>query len=525
MRFNAKLLNKVRTGVRAVAYGNPVYQKLLTSGEDSAKLRFAPPDPWPGNLVAGLSVINKQPSLFDLPPNQPSEITLRNLREVGTDEARHAALSLIDEWMSMHDRWSNDEWSPGLLGARITAWIGTCAFIAPIATPEFMDRLAASLHRQWKHLLNTVPPLPSGAKGLAALEAVIYGILNFDRDSKTLANCAEWLDRHLAAEILPDGGPIARNPSEQLHMLERLLNLRTAYISANLPPPESIRLAILALTPALRLFRHGDGGLALFHGSIEETPSFIEAVIAQTDTRRRTICRLPQTGYERLMAGRSMLIADGASPPPCSAGSAGHAGLLSFEFSHGRERIITNCGGAEQTESKAWRMACASTAAHSTMTIEDTNACEVQETGGVLNPVRVTSQRYEQNGHQCLEMSHEGYLASFNLTHMRHLTLSGDGESLRGRDSLSGRNGRAFTLRWHLHPTMQVALTQGGNSALLRTPSGCGWRLQVDHAQLGLEPGIYCGSGIPRRNLHLKINGFTSGPETVISWSLSREKK
>lgn len=524
MRLKAKLLNKVRTGVRAVAYGNPVYQKLLASGEGTARLRFAPSDPWPGDFVAGLSALNEQPTLFDLPSDRSPETMLRNLREVGTDEARHAALSLIDDWIDRHDRWSDGEWSPAALGTRITAWIGTCAFVAPVATPEFMDRLAASLHRQWKHLLNTVPPLPPGSKGLAALEAVVYGFLNFDRESRALAGCAEWLDRHLAAEILPDGGVAARNPSEQLRSLERLLNLRAAYACANLPAPDSIRLAIMALTPALRFFRHGDGGLALFHGSVEETPSFVEAVIAQTETRRRNVRRLPQTGYERLVAGRSLLIVDGA-PPPQSSGQPGHAGLLSFEFSHGRERLIVNCGGAGQTENEAWRMACASTAAHSTLTVEDTNACEVLENGGVLAPARVAAQRYEQDGHQGLEMSHEGYKSAFGLTHMRQLVLSGDGETLKGRDSLSGRNGRSFTLRWHLHPALQVALTQGGHAALLRTPSGCGWRLQIDRAQLGLEPGVYCGSGVPRRNLHLKVSGFTSGPETVIAWCLSREKK
>lgn len=523
MRLKAKILNKVRIGVRAVAYGNPVYQKLLASGEESARLRFAPPDSWPGDFVAGLAIINRQPSLFSFPSRQSPETMLRNLREVGNNEARHAALSLIDEWMDRHDRWSDGEWSPAALSSRITAWIGVCSFIAPIATPEFIDRLASNLHRQWKHLVNTVPPLPPGAKGLAALEAVIDGYFNFDRESRLLENCEEWLNRHLASEILPDGGPSTRNPSEQLHMLERLLNLRAAYAAADKPQPDSLRLAIMALTPALRFFRHGDGGLALFHGSTEEPPSFIEAVITQTETRRRNIRRLPQTGYERLAAGRSVLIADGA-PPPQSAERRGHAGLLSFEFSHGRERLIVNCGGADQTEDESWRMACASTAAHSTITVEDTNACEVLETGGIMRPARVTSQRYEQNGCQCLEMSHEGYKASYNLTHWRQLTLSEDGETLIGRDSLSGRNGRAFTLRWHLHPTLHVALTQGGRSALLRAPSGNGWRLQVDHAQLGLEPSVYCGSGVPRRNLHLKVSGFTSSPETVVTWRLSREK-
>jgi uncharacterized heparinase superfamily protein len=288
--------------------------------------------------------------------------------------------------------------------------------------------------------------------------------------------------------------------------------------------PPSIGTGLAALIPGLKFFRHGDGGLALFHGSVEESPLLIDSVLTQAIVRGRVLRRMPELGFERIIAGRSLLIADVAAPPPPAYGREGHAGLLSFEFSVGRERLIVNCG-ATPYGSAEWRAACAATAAHSTLTVDDTNACDIDEEGGVSNHVQTSSQRFEENGAQILEMAHNGYYSRFGLTHTRTLRLSTDGETLAGREILQGRKHRDYTLRWHIHPAVQVSLSQGGHTALLRAPSGSGWRLRVEKGELGLESSIYCGSSSPRRTMQIKTSGTTEAEDTVVSWSLARERK
>jgi len=211
-----------------------------------------------------------------------------------------------------------------------------------------------------------------------------------------------------------------------------------------------------------------------------------------------------------MTAGRSLLLADCAAPPQRSIDLSGHAGLLSFEFGTGKERIIVNCGAVHEANT-AWRSACAATAAHSTLTVEDKNACDVMPTGSVLSSAHVDAQRYEQDGFQCVEMKHDGYQPKFGVVHERVLALSEDGEELRGRDTLSGSLNRDFTLRWHLHPNVQASLVQSGQAALLRTASGMGWKLRVESGILELEPSIYCGNGLPRRSLQLKVSHRTDG--------------
>jgi len=527
MKPAGKLLKRVRSGVQTIAYNNLLYRKILASGDGPDRLHFTLPDPWPGDAQAGLLLLSGQRSMFDsgsAASLRHAGTVLRNLRAVGTDAARRMAVTLIASWLGQHENWSEEEWAPDVLGERIAAWIGGYEFYAPAAMPEFTSALTSSLNRQWKHLARVMPPNLTGIAGMRAIKGLVYGGLNFPGGEKALGLAVDLLHRQLQVEILPDGGSASRNPSTQLHMLRHLIDLRGAFRAAELQHPDFIDTAIAALVPVVKFFRHGDGGLALFHGSCEETSLLVDAVLGHAEVKSRVLRRLPETGYERLTASRSYLIADCAAPPLRNYDASGHAGLLSFEFGNGKERLIVNCG-AVPGGSAAWRTACAATAAHSTLTVEDTNACEVMASGNVMATARVSSQRYEQDGNHYVEMSHDGYRHNFGIIHHRILALSSDGEELRGNDLLEGPLGQRFAIRWHLHPTVQASMAQSGETALLRSPSGSGWRLRVDGAKLALEQSIYCGGGSPRRSLQISATGLTHAAQTAVGWSLMREKK
>ncbi len=520
-----KLIDKVRRGVKTVAYGNPLYQRIISSGENIPdRLRFTLLDVWPGDAEAGRALISGQGALFDLSLPQRHAVALRNLRAVGSDAARQRARALIEHWLQRYDHWNDVEWAPDVMGERIGAWIGSYEFFASNAAPEFIQRLTISLHRQYKHLVRTVSPGISGVEGLRAIKGLVLCALNFDEGDKALGLAAELIHRQLAAEILPDGGVRSRSPSAQLHMARHMIDLRSIFKAAGIEVPVVLNTSIHAMIPALKMLRHGDGGLALFHGSHEESPLLIDAVITQFAAKGRVIRRMPNMGYERFAAGRSLLIADCGAPPPRDHDAKGHAGLLGFEFGQGRERLIVNCG-AVAVATDEWRKACAATAAHSTITIEDTNACEILETGGLGSAAHVTAHRFEQNGAHCLEMTHDAYRPQFGIVCQRRLCLSADGDELQGVDTVSGAVGCGYAVRWHLHPSLQASIAHSGQTALLRTPSGNGWRLRIEGRDLSLEPSVYCGSGAPRRSLQIKVSGKTTAMTTEIIWNLTKEKK
>lgn len=529
----AKLFHLIRRKARAAVYSNPAYRLLLEQGPVPENLRLSLADPWPGDAEAGQALIASRADLFD--DDNPTSSAkkqhlathgfLRDLRAVGTDAARRKALTLLEDWLLRHDRWQEDSWAPDVLGERLANWILFFDFYSAGASLEFQACLLASMTRQMRHLLRVMPDTLTGPAHLRAIKGLVYAGLGLLEGNKALSLALDLLKRQLAAEILPDGGPISRNPCAQMDMLRNLIDIRASLRAAQMEVPHELTTAIERMVPALKLFRHGDGGLALFNGGSESSGLEMDAVLTLSSARGRVLRRLPQTGYERVTAGRSLLLVDVGAPPPAPYDAAAHAGLLSFEFSVGRERLIVNCGASPEDD-PAWRSALAATAAHSTLTLADTNACEVLPDGGIGHrPDSVTAQRYEQDGVHHVEAMHDGYVGPFRVAHHRVLSLTAEGDELFGREALSGTPGRDFTLRWHLHPSVQASLVQGGQAALLRTPSNSGWRLRVDHGGLSLEPSIYCGDGSPRRSLQLRVSGPTYADPTVIGWALTREKK
>ena len=124
---------------------------------------------------------------------------------------------------------------------------------------------------------------------------------------------------------------------------------------------------------------------------------------------------------------------------------------------------------------------------------------------------------------QWIEAAHDGYVQRFGLTHTRRLFLSAGGEDLRGEDRLVGRAGATFAVRFHLHPTVQVSLSQDGNAALMRLPSGIGWRLRTDGAQVSLADSSYFGVGEIRKTQQIVLSGPVLTQGATVLWAIRRE--
>lgn len=528
-------------------YGSAFYRLTALSGSGPNSLSAAPPDPWPGDAAHGQELLNNvfrfagQTLSAELPPwlddrAGPAWLArmhgfdwLRDLRAVGGDAARRQARLLVDHWVETQGRWNPVAWAPDVMGSRLCAWIGQHDFFLASADDQLRARVFDSMAQQMRHLQRTVPGRLRGDGLLLAIKGLAYGGLCLPGFGSAVETASALLARELPRQILPDGGHVERSPAVQLHALRHLIDLRAAFRTARAEVPEAVQHAIDRMTPTLRFFRHGDGGLALFNGTAEEEAVLIDTVLGQADARGRPLKSLPHIGFERLTAGRTCLVMETGAPPPPELDQLAHAGTLSFELSVGRERLIVNCGG-HPSECGPWRGALAATAAHSTLTLADTNSSAVVDDGGLSRrPSRIEVTRQDSDAGSLVEAAHDGYRETHGLVHRRRLFLFENGEDLRGEDSLEGADGQRkpeeFTIRFHLHPSVQAGILNAGDAALLRSASGQGWRLRVAGGVLELADSIYLGSGPePRKSRQLVIRGQTAPGTTTVKWALRREK-
>ena len=242
--------------------------------------------------------------------------------------------------------------------------------------------------------------------------------------------------------------------------------------------------------------------------------------------RRRPWTEAPESGFQRLRAGRAIVLIDAGTPPPPGLDAHAHAGTTGIEVSIGRERLIVGCGA--RPGDPVWLMAQRATAAHSTLVLGDTNSSELLAEAGFGRRAQVTRiRRDETDGSTWLEVVHDGYRHRFGQIHRRRLYLAADGSDLRGEDSLEpyrrAASGAPFAVRFHLHPQVQASLAQSGDAALLLLSKGGGWQLRASGARLSLEPSIYLGRrGEIRRSQQVVLSGQCEPHGMKVKWALRR---
>lgn len=456
---------------------------------------------------------------------------LRDLRALGTDAARTRARDLAEDWLG---RGAEEDLAqaPEVAAARVSAWLGHWDFLAATADDAFRKRLLIRLAQDARGVVSSLPAEAMHRGALVTLKGAIAAAVALEEEA-WMTRALRFLPGELERQFHPDGGHVERSPQQQLLALQDLIEIRNLLNGAGINPPGLLATVLERAGQALRLFRHGDGGLAQFNGTREEGAGLVDLVLTQGQARGRAPMLLEESGFHRLQAGRTLVIADAAAPPPARAKDAAsglprgadrhaHAGTLSFEMSVGRDRLIVNCGAAPGAPGE-WRDALRATAAHSTLILAETNSSELKDEGLGRRPERVEQERHEANGAQWLEASHDGWRKPFGAVHRRRLYLAETGDDLRGEDIIEmaepGARPPGFVLRFHLHPGVTASPQQDEQMVLLRLPSGQGWQLRAKGAVVSLEDSLYLGGEL-RRNRQVVL-AAEPGADTV-QWAITR---
>jgi uncharacterized heparinase superfamily protein len=495
-------------------------------------------DPWPGDSARGARLLKGEMELAGavrlLAPGLWTDATgpdvlraaahgftwLRDLRALGTDAARSRARDLVADWIASAGRGLDRiAERPDVAGARITAWLGHYDFFVASADDPFRASVMARLVADARLLAASVPGDELDARALTALKGLIAAAVALPTQNASLTRAMRLLPQEIARQVLPDGCHAERSPAAQLTALQDLTEIRALLQAALAQPPAALSSAIERMAPALRALRHGDGGLALFNGAREESATLIELVLTQAGRGGRAPAGLTESGFQRLQAGRSVLIVDCGAPPPHGIDRLAHAGTLSMELSIGRERMIVNCGAAPPSDGP-WRDAARATAAHSTLVIADTNSSELKPVGLGRVPTVVDAQRQEANGAHWLEARHNGYRTLDGAIHHRRLYVADSGEDIRGEDTVESPTPLPFAVRFHLHPTVVPSMQQDGKSVVLRLPGGGIWTLRAKGADIALEESIYLGAGEPRTTQQIVLTG--EGEVQKAEWAITK---
>ncbi|MFN7102194.1 MAG: heparinase II/III family protein [Pseudorhizobium sp.] len=459
---------------------------------------------------------------------------LRHIRAQRTEVACAHTRTLVASWILLHGRrTSGIAWEPNVVAERVIAWLSHSTVVLQGAEAGFYRRFMKNLSFQVRYLRRIVRGLPMDETRLRIRIALAMASVSMPTRNAFIKREGGRLDRELERQILPDGAHVSRNPRAILDLLLDLLPLRQTYINLGHDVPPKLIPTIDRMYPALRFFRHQDGDLALFNGATSTPASELMSVLRYDETGGKPFKSLPHACYHRLAAEGVAVIVDTGKPLSPDLSQRAHAGCLSFEMSSARHRFIVNCG-APKFASRSYRRLTRSTAAHSTVTLNETSSSRIIRSpfcrASILaSATAVEVERSEdQHGNDWLRAVHDGYLQEFGYLHEREIGLSSKGNKIKGHDRLFVPDGQrakdgelSAEARFHVHPAIALS-RQDQESVMMVAPDGEAWQFSAPGLSITIEEDIFFADASGLRQSQQIVIAFSAPSSPDIRWMLKR---
>lgn len=563
------MAERIGERLNELRYGSPIHRMQL-KGRFPLKLMGVPEDPVPGDanrgqrLKAGrlwfdghgVAIAN---GLLDDPAAPPGwQAHVHGwawLRDAAADppvnETEAVRIeTLARRWLERFPEYDAVAWAPELTARRILLAIAHAPLLIPRHDHVHRSLVLNGIARWTRHLDRVVRHMADGPVRVEAILGLIGGSLLVPGHEPQRERAEALAGPALGAILDAEGGLASRCPLELAVLGERLLFVARFYAVRLMKPPPAIAGAIEAVRRGLAHLAMGDGLAAPWHGG-QPSPEQMAALGVVPATASGEVA-----GFQRLVAGETMIVVDAAPPPVVRLSASAHASTLAFVLSDGAHPVVVSCGGgmAAGTDGvhslalpEDLRTGLRTTAAHSTLVLADTNSTRLKLDGprraGGVEEVQLESHGGPEG--QWLECRHDGYRRRFGFDHVRRLWLAPDGRDLRGEDVLApvphgfrrigSQEPLAARLRFHLAPGATLSLTSDGEGALIRLPAGrareqLAWSFRAglpEGASLALEPSLVVGHDgtlMPCQQLVVTA-AVRPGALLNIAWALRRQSR
>ncbi|WDR01690.1 heparinase II/III family protein [Devosia algicola] len=453
---------------------------------------------------------------------------LRHFRDIRDSGERGFARMLVLDWIGRAGDFDRDSWAPSICAQRVMNWLRHLDLLVEGANPEQSRTIMRSLGTQIQSLKVRCRLINDPIDRLLASIGVLAAALCDQETSHNIEAAALRLNDILDTQIDADGLHLSRSARVQLQLLAELASVRSALSNFNSDWGHRLGGQVERMHQALDAMTLGSGEPVYAHGT-GQLPHDVLIAVQASGVPQKQVSRL-LGGFGILRDGEAVVIADGGQVPPHEFARESHAGALSFEFSHGTELIIGNCGPApvDMPDSK---LLFRRGVAHSAPTINAQSATRIREKGPLANmPVQTGAapKLTLNSADQLLSLVQEGYAGRFGVSLERRITLLSSGTTLVGQDRMV-RSGKApvsgvITSRFHL--AAGVLVRRIGNEGIVRLvlPNGAVWSFLWEGAELRIEESVRQSSYVGFHRTHQLVLETDVDAGSEIAWIVTLEQ-
>ncbi len=217
---------------------------------------------------------------------------------------------------------------------------------------------------------------------------------------------------------------------------------------------------------------------------------------------------------------------DAGNPPAPQFTKDYQAGSLSFEIISNQRKLISNCGYYKKDNTKLNQIS-KSTAAHSTLIIDDHSSCSFKKNKDSFfldKSFKILDRQaiFEKNYWKIIS-SHDGYLKKYKSIHERKIEFFPEQMMFIGSDKIIKKKinySCKFDIRFHVEPTTKLMETQDNKSILIDLNEE-GWKFTCENFNINIDNGLYFGhKNSYKENQNIFISGMTDSLNQTIRWEI-----
>ena len=177
-----------------------------------------------------------------------------------------------------------------------------------------------------------------------------------------------------------------------------------------------------------------------------------------------------------------------------------------------------------------------STAAHSTLYINDASSCIFQKNylinqiygNSLIHKHKIIDKNYtEHKDYYSIAAAHDGYEKRFGCIHKRSIKIMKKEDKIFGKDEIKKNKNYLkplmYCTRFHIYPNTKIVKTNAGNAVLISLPNGEGWLLSSKTNNFEIEKNIFLGNKNKIiNNESVFIAGKINEEVIIIDWKIEK---
>jgi len=456
------------------------------------------------------------------------------LTKLDRKDSKFITKGIIKSWINNFFNYDPNTWEVEITAKRIVAWASNTDITLENSDKIYKEKFFLSLIKQSNFLLKNLKNLLYDSSKIICCAAIILSGMIFKENDLNYKIGIKELEKVIDNYFDETGFPKSRNPEEVFICMKYLILIREWFKEAQKPVPDFLNEIIRKCGNCYSILSCTNKQFPLFNGATEinhkDYDTFLKSLKYRFINKDHEIA-----DFIKIKKKKFDFFIDCGNPPPNNFAKYYQAGCLSFELISNKQKVICNSGYGKYLPPKLASLS-RSTAAHSTLYLNDTSSCIFQKNkfinkvygNSLVQKHKVINKNYtEDKDFYFVTASHNGYEKKFGYIHTRSIKILKKEDKIFGHDELKKTknysNSLIYFVRFHVYPNTKIVKTKGGNSILISLSNGEGWSLLSETSNFEIEKNIFFGNKSRIiNNESISISGKITREIVSIKWVIER---